>query len=63
MDLALFLRKLLTCVFKDDNDEEKKILLYDFISLSYVTFIPANVCTMILTYQANHVPFVNGLYI
>lgn len=61
--LALFLRQLLTCVFEDDSDEEKKLLLYDLISLSHVTFIPANVCTMILTYQANHVPFVNGLYI
>lgn len=32
--------------------------------VSHVTLIPAkNVWTMILTYQANHVPFVNGLYI
>lgn len=60
-ELALFLKSLLTCVFEDDNDK-RKFLLFDLILASHVNLVQTNVYTMILTYKANHIPCVNGLY-
>lgn len=60
-ELALFFKSLLTCVFEDDHDK-RKFLLFVFLLASHVTLVETNVCSMILTFQANCIPCVNGLY-